>query len=98
MTNDEHRATYPRWKSEHSREQNGRSLGVHRLIPGSEYTVEGCVTLCYQCHAKRTSAHRADFKQIAELMGRLEPAECIVALREFVARRQAEAEKEGGQE
>jgi hypothetical protein len=27
-----------------------KSLHVHRLEPGSVYTVAGCVTLCYACH------------------------------------------------
>jgi hypothetical protein len=35
-------------------------LEVHRLVPGSKYTVEGCVTLCEDCHAKR---HRLLRKQ-----------------------------------
>jgi hypothetical protein len=30
----------------------GRTLDVHRLIPGSVYTVEGCVTVCRGCHYK----------------------------------------------
>lgn len=34
MTNDQHKAKY------------GKSLDVHRLVPGSLYTVDGCVTLC----------------------------------------------------
>src|SRR5262249_32933680 len=38
MPEDEHRARY------------GRSLHVHRLLPGSEYTVEGCLTVCSGCH------------------------------------------------
>ena len=28
----------------------GRSLHVHRLIPGSEYDVSGCTLLCASCH------------------------------------------------
>lgn len=31
----------------------GSTLAVHRLEPGSEYTMEGCVTVCRLCHAKR---------------------------------------------
>lgn len=27
-----------------------RTLDVHRKVPGSRYTVDGCVTLCQQCH------------------------------------------------
>lgn len=28
-------------------------LHVHRLVPGSVYTVEGCVLVCIPCHRKR---------------------------------------------
>jgi len=42
-------------------ERYGRSLEVHRLTPGSAYTVEGCVTLCIPCHGpepRRPSGQR----------------------------------------
>lgn len=42
MTNDEHKARY-----------KGKSLHVHRSSPGSEYTVDGCVSLCYVCHGPK---------------------------------------------
>jgi DNA-binding XRE family transcriptional regulator len=29
---------------------HGRSLEVHRVSPGSAYTLDGCVTLCRACH------------------------------------------------
>lgn len=32
------------------RERCDRELDVHRLTPGSVYTVDGCVTLCRACH------------------------------------------------
>lgn len=32
--------------------RHGRSLQVHRITPGSVYTIDGCVTLCQQCHRK----------------------------------------------
>jgi hypothetical protein len=38
MTNDQHK------------EWMGKSLHVHRVVPGSLYTVEGCVPLCIRCH------------------------------------------------
>lgn len=41
MTNDKHTEKY------------GRSLHVHRTAPGSEYTAEGCETLCYKCHGSK---------------------------------------------
>lgn len=40
MTAAEHRA------------RTGRTLEVHRRLPGSPYTVDGCVTLCRGCHGK----------------------------------------------
>jgi hypothetical protein len=30
----------------------GKQLHVHRVQPGSPYSVEGCVSLCKNCHAK----------------------------------------------
>jgi hypothetical protein len=39
MTAEEHRARY------------GRTLDVHRTVPGSIYTLDGSVTLCRACHA-----------------------------------------------
>lgn len=29
---------------------SGRQLDVHRVVPGSEYTMEGCVSVCKGCH------------------------------------------------
>lgn len=34
-------------------EPHGDNLQVHRLVPGSRYTLEGCVTLCSKCHSRR---------------------------------------------
>lgn len=34
-------------------ERHGKSLHVHRTQPGSPYTVEGCVTLCFACHGPK---------------------------------------------
>lgn len=31
-------------------ENTGRQLEVHRIVPGSLYTLEGCFTLCRECH------------------------------------------------
>ena len=49
VSNEDHLATH------------GKSLHVHRLTPGSVYTLEGCVTLCIPCHVlepKRKSGTR----------------------------------------
>lgn len=40
LTNDEHRLKY------------GRVLDVHRISPGSAYSVDGCLTLCQDCHRR----------------------------------------------
>ncbi len=39
-------------------ERNGTLLDVHRLIPGSRYTVDGCVTVCRSCHKLRHSTRK----------------------------------------
>ena len=31
----------------------GQDLDVHRIVPGSKYTVDGGVTLCRPCHIKK---------------------------------------------
>lgn len=36
----------------------GYQLDVHRITPGSEYSMEGCVTLCRQCHGKKPKRRR----------------------------------------
>jgi hypothetical protein len=41
MTNEQHVERY------------GCQLHVHRLTPGSPYSLEGCVTACVLCHKKR---------------------------------------------
>lgn len=41
MTNEQHIAAY------------GSSLQVHRKIPGGEYTLDGCETLCIPCHGPK---------------------------------------------
>lgn len=46
MTNDDHIRIY------------GKSLQVHRIIPGSVYSVRGCETVCYRCHSKKPKSKR----------------------------------------
>lgn len=46
MTNEQHSNYY------------GRNLDVHRRERGSAYTLDGCETVCRQCHAKQ---HSHDF-------------------------------------
>lgn len=35
-----------------------RSLEVHRIVPGSRYTIRGCVTLCRKCHFSKPKSER----------------------------------------
>jgi hypothetical protein len=39
--------------NEQSFARYGRTLDVHRLVPGSKYTLAGSVTLCRLCHARQ---------------------------------------------
>lgn len=50
---DEHRCTECGMSAEEHASTYGRDLEVHRLVPGSEYTVDGCVTLCIPCHGPK---------------------------------------------
>lgn len=38
--------------------RHGRTLDVHRIDPGSAYTMRGCVTLCQRCHKSKPKAER----------------------------------------
>jgi hypothetical protein len=42
--------------SEDHIEKNGRDLDVHRLLPGWDYSLYWCVTLCRSCHAKKAKS------------------------------------------
>lgn len=49
-TRDGHQCTKCGMTDEKHRKVYDRSLQVHRITPGSEYTVDGCRTLCTRCH------------------------------------------------
>lgn len=48
--------------------REGRALDVHRLVPGSAYTLEGCVTVCRGCHRKRHSKPKRENKLVSVKM------------------------------
>ncbi len=50
---DGHRCTECGMTNAEYRLRSGVDLDVHRLEPGSVYTIEGCVTLCRQCHGPK---------------------------------------------
>ena len=54
LTNEEHKARY-----------KGKSLHVHRTTPGSAYTMEGCITLCFVCHAPEPKRARGEVKKLS---------------------------------
>lgn len=60
---------------EHFR-KTGCQLDVHRLVPGSAYTVEGCVTLCTSCHSGKPKSTPVKRNSIikGEIDLRAEPA------------------------
>lgn len=39
--------------NEESLRRHGASLEIHRVIPGSDYTMNGCITLCKICHSHK---------------------------------------------
>jgi 5-methylcytosine-specific restriction endonuclease McrA len=47
---DGHRCTKCGMTAEEHERRYGRTLDVHRLMPGSLYSVEGCVSFCRPCH------------------------------------------------
>lgn len=47
---DGHRCTQCKMTAEEHRRRYHKTLDVHRLTPGSPYTVEGCITICRSCH------------------------------------------------
>ncbi len=44
----------------------GKNLDVHRTVPGSPYTLEGCVTVCPRCHKRlpRSAPNGRDFQAV----------------------------------
>ena len=58
---------------------HGKDLHVHRLKPGSRYTVDGCVALCMKCHARRPE-HRT-YAEIRECATPKAPAMKAVSCR-----------------
>lgn len=38
--------------------QTGRQFEVHRVQPGSDYAIDGCITLCKTCHGPQPKSLR----------------------------------------
>jgi hypothetical protein len=59
----------------------GKNLDVHRIVPGSKYSLSGCVTLCRKCHGpqpRRERGHRIN-------SGDGEPVKLLMKLSRHVA-------------
>jgi hypothetical protein len=52
----------------------GTTLEVHRIVPGSRYTLKGCVALCRLCHSKKPKS----------ITG-IRPRDCLVCAKEPLA-------------
>jgi hypothetical protein len=67
----------------------GRDLDVHRLTPGSLYTLEGCVTMCKACHAPqpRRKKGATDLANGCALFLRIDE-EVAIALHNFIQSRE----------
>lgn len=58
---DGFRCTQCGMSNEEHLQKTGRSLEVHRLTPGSPYTMEGCKTLCRRCHGSKPKRAKGTF-------------------------------------
>lgn len=45
-------------RDEDQKARTGRALSVHRVRPGSRYSIDGCVPLCQACHLRAHAAAR----------------------------------------
>jgi len=66
---DGHKCTECGMTREESRARFGRTLDVHRLIPGSRYTLSGCVTLCRECHKTKPKLKRRQRSETPRRIG-----------------------------
>jgi len=73
MTAEQHKAKY------------GRTLEVHRVVPGSLYTLEGSITLCKLCHGPqpRRKKGQPDLANGPVLLLRLSK-DLVAALHRFI--------------
>jgi cytochrome c553 len=84
-----------------------KTLDVHRLVPGSRYTIKGCITLCRKCHGPQPKSPngkgpglfamlpeelKARLDRLAEHRSRKLTAEVVLALRRYL---DEEERKEG---
>jgi hypothetical protein len=91
-------------------ERFGRNLDVHRIVPGSAYTLLGVQTLCRTCHEKKPKSARGirivpigelSFSLPADLASRLDKAAGMLAtdvshlLRMMIAEKLPEYEQRG---
>lgn len=53
--------------------ETGRSLDVHRVSPGSEYSVDGCISLCQPCHGTEPKSPKWSPNNSAKIEVRAEP-------------------------
>lgn len=71
MTAAEHRRIY------------GKTLDVHRIVPGSLYTAEGCVTICRRCHGSQPKRQRGQPDLASNTFQVGVPLELYEALRRY---------------
>jgi hypothetical protein len=55
----------------HREKLRGKDLEVHRLFPGSEYSVNGCITLCRWCHGLHPTTTQVRLQLALSQMSRL---------------------------
>jgi hypothetical protein len=66
--------------------RTGRNLDVHRLVPGSPYTIAGCVTLCRRCHRLKPKLPRLTGSESRGFVGLTLNAELVRLFRSLAAK------------
>lgn len=64
---DGYRCTECGMTREQHQKRYGCTLEVHRIVPGSAYTMEGAVTLCCSCHGPKPKRPRGTLSKRGEL-------------------------------
>lgn len=59
----------------------GRGLDVHRVVPGSVYNQEGCITVCRPCHGRLPKRPRGT---VLEMVNARLPDDVADALEAFI--------------
>ncbi len=66
------------------KERYGKTVEVHRVVPGSAYAVDGCVTLCRHCHGPEPRRPRGQRFKDEGVIQVLLPLDIDAALKNYL--------------